>query len=100
MHYAAISSNTSVEILTSLLEAKFNPDSLDLDKNTALKTLLPTGGGRCNITNAQEDIKEFISNYPRGNKFLYSIFSKQKSFSVCNSCLIISLTRFTINVIK
>ncbi len=39
-------------------------------------SLLPTGGGRCNITNAQNDIKEYVTNYPRGNKFLISVFSR------------------------
>ena len=41
-----------------------------------LRTLLPTGGGRCNISNAQYDFKDLAKNYPRGEKFLYSIFSK------------------------
>ncbi len=39
-------------------------------------TLLPTGGGRCNITNDEPDIKEFVKNYPRGEKFLLSVFSR------------------------
>ena len=46
------------------------------DKSQALRTILPTGGGRCNLTNSINDIKEFASNYPRGEKFLYSVFSK------------------------
>ncbi|MBQ8636159.1 aminoacetone oxidase family FAD-binding enzyme [bacterium] len=46
------------------------------DKSQALRTILPTGGTRCNITNAIPDIKEFASNYPRGEKFLYSLFSR------------------------
>lgn len=46
------------------------------DKSQALRTILPTGGGRCNLTNATYDIKEFASNFPRGEKFLYSIFSR------------------------
>ncbi len=46
------------------------------EKSIALKTLLPTGNYRCNITNSIDDIKEFASNYPRGEKFLYSIFSR------------------------
>ena len=41
-----------------------------------LRTLLPTGGGRCNLAHADYDYKELASNYPRGEKFLYSIFSR------------------------
>ncbi len=41
-----------------------------------LATLLYTGGGRCNITFAEFDFKELASYYPRGEKFLYSIFSR------------------------
>lgn len=46
-----------------------------IDKNP-MKTILATGGGRCNIANAEYDFKELAKNYPRGEKFLYSIFSK------------------------
>lgn len=46
------------------------------DKNLPLKTLLPTGGGRCNFTHDIFDIKDLVKNYPRGEKFLYSVFSK------------------------
>lgn len=41
-----------------------------------LYTLLPTGGGRCNLAHAEYDFRELASNYPRGEKFLYSVFSK------------------------
>lgn len=46
------------------------------EKSAPLKTLLPTGGGRCNLTHAGDNIKDFAKNYPRGEKFLYSLFSK------------------------
>ena len=46
------------------------------DKGSPLRTLLPTGGGRCNLAHAEYDFKELAHNYPRGEKFLYSIFSK------------------------
>lgn len=46
------------------------------DKNRPLLTLLPTGGGRCNLAHAEFNPKELPGNYPRGEKFLYSIFSK------------------------
>ncbi len=47
-----------------------------IEKNSPLKTLLPTGGGRCNLAHAEFDFKELAKNYPRGEKFLYSVFSK------------------------
>lgn len=46
------------------------------EQNEPLKTLLYTGGGRCNLSNAIYDFKELAKNYPRGEKFLYSVFSK------------------------
>ena len=41
-----------------------------------LKTLLATGGGRCNLAHNEYDFKELAANYPRGEKFLYSVFSR------------------------
>lgn len=52
------------------------------DKNLMLSTILPTGGGRCNLSHAEYDFKELAKNYPRGEKFLYSVFSK---FSVSDT---------------
>lgn len=46
------------------------------DKNLPLRTLLPTGGGRCNFAHAEFDFRELAKNYPRGEKFLYSVFSQ------------------------
>ncbi len=46
------------------------------DEKPPFSTLLPTGGGRCNLTYAEDDVKEFVKNYPRGNKFLLSVFSR------------------------
>lgn len=46
------------------------------DINEPFSTLLPTGGGRCNLTYDETDVREFVKNYPRGEKFLLSVFSK------------------------
>lgn len=46
------------------------------DKGKYLRTILPTGGGRCNLAHAEFDFKNLAKNYPRGEKFLYSVFSK------------------------
>lgn len=55
------------------------------DTKEPFSTLLPTGGGRCNLSYDEKDIKEFVKNYPRGEKFLLSVFSKfdmQKTLSL------------------
>lgn len=51
-----------------------------LEKNKSLgKKLRLTGGGRCNITNAEFDVREFLKNFPESKEFLYSPFSKFSS---------------------
>lgn len=48
-----------------------------LEKNAELgKKLKITGGGRCNITNATFDNREFLSNFGPAAKFLYSPLSQ------------------------
>ena len=48
-----------------------------LEKNDMLgKKLLITGGGRCNITNAEFDDRIFLSNLGSEGKFLFSTLSK------------------------
>ena len=59
--------------------AYFLQDSFNvtiIDYSSILRTILPTGGGRCNLANYEFDFMELAKNYPRGEKFLYSIFSK------------------------
>ena len=46
------------------------------DFGSPLRTLLPTGGGRCNLAHSVFDFRELAQNYPRGKKFLYSVFSR------------------------
>ena len=48
-----------------------------LEKNDKLGTkLLITGKGRCNITNAEEDLKKLINIYGNNGKFLYPAINK------------------------
>lgn len=48
-----------------------------LEKNALLgEKLKISGGGRCNITNAQEDIHTLLKNYGKAAPFLYSPFSQ------------------------
>ena len=51
-------------------------DIIIFEKKDIASTLLPTGGGRCNLSFNESDIKTFVQNYPRGEKFLYSIFNQ------------------------
>lgn len=53
-----------------------NADVTLFDFSKPLNTLLYTGGGRCNLAYAEYDFKELAKFYPRGEKFLYSIFAK------------------------
>lgn len=48
-----------------------------LEKNKMLaKKLRITGGGRCNIANAEEDERKLLKNYGKAEQFLYSTFAK------------------------
>lgn len=48
-----------------------------LEKNRAFgKKLAITGGGRCNIFNAEEDVRALLRNYGDSEQFLYSPFSR------------------------
>ena len=48
-----------------------------LEKNRSLgEKLKITGGGRCNITNAEFDIHKLLSKYGKAKDFLYSPFSQ------------------------
>ncbi len=47
------------------------------EKNNSLgKKLLITGGGRCNVTNSEFDIRKFLAHYKDSDKFLFSAFSQ------------------------
>lgn len=59
----------------ALLNDKVSDVTL-FDFKTPLHTLLPTGGGRCNLAYSEYDFRELAKFYPRGEKFLYSVFSK------------------------
>jgi predicted Rossmann fold flavoprotein len=51
--------------------------TLLLEKNATLgKKLLITGGGRCNVTNAEFDNRKLLAKYKDGGKFLFSAFAQ------------------------
>lgn len=56
--------------------ASKNSNITFFDFASPLHTLLYTGGGRCNLAYAEYDFKELAKFYPRGEKFLYSVFSQ------------------------
>lgn len=48
-----------------------------IEKNETLgKKLLITGGGRCNVTNFEFDIRKFLKKFKDDGKFLFSAFSQ------------------------
>ncbi|MES2953576.1 MAG: NAD(P)/FAD-dependent oxidoreductase [Patescibacteria group bacterium] len=48
-----------------------------LEKNDQLgKKLLITGGGRCNVTNAESDNKKLLAKFKESGKYLFSPFSQ------------------------
>ena len=51
-----------------------------LEKTPVLgKKLSITGGGRCNVTNAEFDVRAFLENFPESKEYLFSPFSKFSS---------------------
>lgn len=62
-------------MMAALTAAKRNLGVLLIEKNRILgKKMLITGKGRCNITNACEDVEELIKNVTKNSSFLYSAF--------------------------
>mgnify|MGYP006054394601 CR=1 FL=1 len=60
-----------------------------VEKNKRLgEKLRITGGGRCNVTNDESDLRKFLSHYGKVEQFLYSSFSefnKQHTFDFFTS---------------
>jgi len=65
--------------------AELGKKVLLLEKNRRLgEKLRISGGGRCNITNAEFDVRQFIQAYGKAEQFLYSTFAQfgvQDTFS-------------------
>ena len=56
-----------------------------VEKNESLgKKLLITGGGRCNVTNAQFDNRKLLEKFGDAGKFLFSTFSEWNSEDTIN----------------
>jgi predicted flavoprotein YhiN len=64
-------------LMSASVASSLGKKVLIIEKNKTLGNKLSiTGGGRCNITNAEEDIHKFLSSYESSADFLYSPFSK------------------------
>lgn len=64
-------------MMTAGVVASLGKKVLLLEKNESLgKKLLITGGGRCNVTNAEEDLRKLLANFKDAEQFLFSAFSQ------------------------
>ncbi|MCE9517431.1 aminoacetone oxidase family FAD-binding enzyme [Candidatus Nomurabacteria bacterium] len=64
-------------MMAASVAASLGKSVLIIEKNKSLgEKLKITGGGRCNITNGEEDIRVFLSHYGVAEQFLYSAFSR------------------------
>mgnify|MGYP000870840135 FL=1 len=64
-------------MMAAITAAMHGKSVVILEKNASLGQKLDiTGGGRCNITNAEFDIRKFLKNYGDAEPFLHSPFSK------------------------
>ncbi len=62
-------------MMAAATAAKRGKNVLLIEKNRILgKKMLITGKGRCNITNACDDVEELINNVTKNSSFLYSSF--------------------------
>lgn len=72
----------AINMLEIFKNKNFNDFHIDLyDKNEPLLSILPTGNGRCNITN---NVIEPNKNYPRGAEFLKSVFKRHSNKHTIN----------------
>ena len=63
-------------MMAGITASRLGKSVLILEKNKSLgEKLKITGGGRCNITNAEYDTHKFLDNYGKSKDFLYSPFS-------------------------
>ena len=64
-------------LMASGCASELGKNVLLLEKNKKVgEKLRITGGGRCNVTNAEEDVRKFLSHYGKAEQFLYSSFSQ------------------------
>ncbi|MFH1455063.1 MAG: aminoacetone oxidase family FAD-binding enzyme [bacterium] len=63
-------------LMSASIAAKFGAKTLLIEKNDVMgKKLLLTGGGRCNLTNADPDERNFVSKFGKKGNFLFTPLS-------------------------
>lgn len=67
---------SAIKILEFADKIGKKPEITIFDNKNILHTILPTGNGRCNLCYMEFDNIELAKNFPRGEKFLYSVFSR------------------------
>ncbi len=64
-------------LMAALIAAENGHSVLVLEKNAVVgKKLSISGGGRCNITNAEHDLPTLLRSYGKSEHYLYSAFSQ------------------------
>ena len=61
----------------AIVENSPQTEVLLIDKNPELgKKVMISGGGRCNVTTGLRDVRQVLTRYPRGGKFLNSVMRR------------------------
>jgi len=76
MNAVAVIGGGPAGIMAAITAAAEGAQAVVFDRAAPLATILRTGGGRCNLSNAAADLGQLVSSYPRGGKFLLSVFSR------------------------
>lgn len=64
-------------MMAAAVASSLDKKVLIIEKNRSLgEKLKITGGGRCNITNAEEDLRVLMKHYGKAEPFLYSAFAR------------------------
>lgn len=64
-------------LMAAIAAARAGAPTLLLEKTKRIGyKILISGHGRCNLTNAERDVRQLVANYPGGGKFLYGVFSQ------------------------
>ncbi len=72
-------------MFAAAIASSYGKNVLILEKNKELgKKLKISGGGRCNITNAEPDVRTYLARYEPNEKFLFSAFSEFSNLNTFN----------------
>lgn len=64
-------------LMAAIASARAGAPTLLLEKTQRCGyKILISGHGRCNLTNAERDVKQLVTHYPGGGKFLYGVFNQ------------------------